>query len=345
MIRLLFILFLLSVLPGVARSQPITVDDLITVSTLSPKSIDHYMNKKGFLPGRRNLQDDAMIVSFFQKRSNKFQDSTDIIRTLDIYQKENTYCYALHTSSMNEYLQGRNLLKKSGFFYDKNKDSAGVVSLMFQNKNITVVMDSSVDDAGIQYTFLLQRKEWRRPTDIQYADELLQFDSHEYLASFFGESNVKKDVYYFSEKELKKCSILFPNSNRQAIFIWDDEANFRKLSYILISGISPTLNAAQYIGNISQNKWVLKNGIYSGMSLRELMQLNGGDFEFYGRDSEFSFLVAPKHTGEIDFKKTGIMLGCLNCTGAALLDKTTISAAEAVDKDLFLHIFYIMISP
>ena len=300
------------------------------------------MNKKGFRPVNRGPEDNVMTVSFFQKRSDKIKDTEEVIRSVDMYKKEDAYCFALHTSSVDEYRKGRNLLKKAGFFYDKSKDSMGTVSLMFQNKNITVIVDSSKDDAGIQYTFLLQKKKLPDPAAIQYGEDLLQFDSHEYLVSFFGQNNVKKDVYYFSEKEMKKCSILFPNTGQQAIFVWENEADFCKLSYILISGILPTLSAVQYSGNVRQNKWILKSGIYSSMSIKELLQLNGGDFEFYGRNSEFSYMVAPKHTGYIDFKKTGIMLGCMNCSGSSLLEKPIVSAAEAVDNNLSLHIFYII---
>jgi hypothetical protein len=171
------------------------------------------------------------------------------------------------------------------------------------------------------------------------------FDSHEYLASYFGEENVKKDVYYFSEKKFKKCSVLFGNSNRQVVFVWEDEENLSKLSYILISGVMPTENGLPFNDNIGRNKWSFKNGIYSGMSIRELLEINNRDFKFYGVDSEFSMMVEPENTGYIDFKRVGIMLSCLDGTGSPILKKQKISAEEAVENRLALHVFYIMLTP
>lgn len=345
MVRLFLIIIFYTPFMCMAQSRSLTVNDLLTLSSFSPKNFDNYMNKKGFSPGGRSLQDNAMAVTFFEKRNTKRKDTLHIIRSIDLYKKGDTWCFAFHTSSMNEYMDGRNRLKKAGFFYSDSKDTSTAASLLFQKGNITVQASSGIEDDNSVYTFLLQKKELPNPGNIQYAEDLLRFDSHEYLVSFFGKKNVKQDVYYFSEKELKKCSVLFANSNRQAVFIWDDEANLCKLSYVLISGILPTVSAAHYSGNVSQNKWMLKNGIYSGMSLKELLQLNGNDFEFYGRNSEFSFMVAPENTGNINFKKTGLMLSCLDCNGSGLLNKLKVSAADGVDNNLSLCVFYIMITP
>ena len=143
------------------------------------------------------------------------------------------------------------------------------------------------------YTFLLKKKELPLPATIQHAEDLLNFDSHEYLVGFFGAANVKKDYYYFSEKELKKCSVLFGNTSRQAVFIWDDEDNYSQLSYVLISNIIHTLNAKKFDGFIGINEWNLTNGVYPGMGLKELLKINAEDFEIYGNNSELAFMAKP----------------------------------------------------
>ena len=155
---------------------------------------------------------------------------------------------------------------------------------------------------------------------------------------------MKKDVYYFSEKKLKKCSVLFGNSNRQVVFVWEDEDNLRELSYILISGVLPTENGMPFNDNISRNKWTFKSGIYSGMSIRDLLDLNGKDFTFYGEDSEFSMMIEPGNTGNIDFKKTGIMLTSLDGS-PGILRKAKVSATAAIENHIALHVFYIMLTP
>lgn len=343
MARLFLILFvLLGSVMCMAQKQSLTVDDLLTLSSLSPKNFDNYITKKGFLPGGRSFQDDAMGVTFFEKKSGKKKDTLRINRSIDLYKKGDMWCFALHTSSVDEYQDGRNRLKKAGFFCGNNTDTS---SELFQKRNITVYTSSVVKDSNSVHTFLLQKKQLPDPDSIRYAEDLLKFDSHEYLVSFFGESNVKKDSYFFSEKELKKCSVLFGNSSRQVVFVWDDQNNLSKLSFIMISGVLPTASTAEYSGNISQNAWTLRNGLYSGMRIKDLLELNEHDFKFYGTDSEFSLMVEPKKTGNIDFKKIGIVLNCFNCNGSTVLDKPDVSAADAVDNNLALNIFYIMINP
>jgi hypothetical protein len=345
MARLLLILILKGFVLCMAQAQSFTLDDLLALSSVPPKNFDNYMNKKGFLPASKSLQDGALALSFFEKRKNKPADTLLISRTVDLYKKDDSYCFILNTSSWSECLDGRKRLKKAGFLCDRNTDTCKTFPLNFQKRNMTVQLTAAHDENDSLYTFLLQRKELPDPSTIRYAEDLLQFDSHEFLVSFFGEKNVITDVYYFSERELKRCSVLYPNTSQQAVFMWEDEANLNKLSYVLISGILPTLSAVQYSGNISQNKWVSRTGLYSGMSLRELLRFNNDDFEFYGRDSEFSFMVVPEKAGNIDFRKTGVMLGCTDCNGYGLLNRTKISAADALQYNLALYIFYIMIAP
>lgn len=345
MLRLLHILIVHSIFITVAYGQSLTIDDLLNLSALAPNKFDNFLNKKRFVPAGRSLQNDVMTTSFFEKKKAKGKDTLNIIRSIDIYKKDDTYFFALHTSSSGEYREGRNQLLKAGFFCNNIGDSSQVSSLLFQKRNITVQISAGMEEGEPVFTFLLQKKQLLDPADVRYADDLLKFSSHEYLVSFFGRNNVKKDIYYFSEKELKRCSVLFANTNRQAVFIWGDETNLCNLSYLLISGILPTVSAVQFKESVSENKWVLKNGIYSGMNLKELLKLNRNDFEFYGRNAEFSFMVTPQSNGIINFKKTGIMLGCINCNGSALLDKFTVSATEALNSSLTLHTFYIMITP
>ena len=341
---LLLLIFSASVVCN-AQKQIITVDDLLTLSSLSPKSTDSYMNKKGFVAAGRSLQNDLVTATFVENPKKKSKDTLNIIRRVNLYKKDDIEYYDLHTSSAQEYQDGKNRLKKVGFLCDSSKSNSMVAPAMFQKRNFKVIADLAVEDSITEYTFSLQKKALPNPDSIRYAEDLLRFDSHEYLLSFFGQQNVKQDVYYFSEKDLKKCSVLFPNTNQQVTFIWNDEATMSNLSYILVSGILPTLSAVQYSGNISQNKWGLKNGIYSNMNIRELLELNGEDFEFYGRNSEFSYMINPDNSGKIDFKKIGLTLGCFDCGRSALLDKVKISAVDALNNSLTLYVVYITIKP
>jgi hypothetical protein len=344
MLRLLFLLFFQGAVMCMAQTRPFTVDDLLAISSLSPKNLESYMNKNGFSSGGRNLKKNVMAVTFHEKMNINTNDTLAINRSIDIYKTDDTYCFALHTSSQQEYQDGQISLIKQGFVYDDKKKQAQASSQLFQKGNITVLASVDIEYDGTVYTFLLGRKEFPSAAKIQFADDLLNFDSHEYLVSYFGEKNVKKDLYYFTEKDLKNCSVLFGNSGRQVVFVWADEANMRTLSYILICGIMPTVSAAQFEGHTIANEWRLKNGLRCGMSLKELILLNGKDFEFYGDRSDFPLMVDPEKSGEIDFKKTGIMLNCLACNGSALMNRTKVSAEDAVENSLPLYVFNIMIS-
>jgi hypothetical protein len=349
MLRLFAILVLpcFTVCFAQAQVPSFSVDDLLTLSSLSPKKFDHYMSEKGFLSGGRTIQNNAMALTFLGKQEVNPDDSINSIihtRTVNLYKKENAYCFAYHTSSFEEFIEGRNRLKKANFFYPENKDTNQEVPMLFQHKNITIQASKDIEEGNPVYTFLLKKKEL--PTIVtRFAEDLLIFDSHEYLATYFGEENVKKDVYYFSEKKFKKCSVLFGNSNRQVVFIWEDEDNLSKLSYILISGVMPTGEGLPFNDNIGRNIWSFKNGIYCGMSIRELLEINKRDFKFYGVNSEFSMMIEPENFGYIDFKRVGVMLSSLDGTSPPLLKKQKISAEEAVENHLALHVFYIMLAP
>ena len=300
------------------------------------------MHRKGYLSGGKRMQDDAMAFTFFEKRNIVPEDSVIQSRRVGLYKKEDAYCFAFHTTSPEEYQEGVSRLMRSNFFYGESKDTSQS-PFFFQSRNITVHVSSEVEDGSPVYTFLLKKKEL--PRGVQFAEDLLKFDSHEYLVTYFGEENVQKDVYYFSEKKVKKCSVLFGNSNQQAVFVWEDENNLCKLSYVLISGILPTEKTLPFTDNISRNKWVFKSGVYSGMSIRDLLRLNGKDFKFYGTDSEFSLMIEPESTGNLDFKKIGIMLTSIDGVGPPLLKRAKVSAEEAVENRIALHVFYIMLTP
>jgi hypothetical protein len=329
-----------------ATSQSLTVSDLLTLSSTPSKSIDNYLGKKGFVLASNHPDPDGGItnISFIQKKKAS-RDADSVIRTVDLYKKEDCYFFILNTSSVAEYENGCNWLKKNQFFYVAGDDSSRTAAYTFQKRNYVISTEPVISEQDTLYRISVRKKQIPEIKEVQYAEDLLRFDSHEYLISFFGERSVKKDDYYFSENELKKCSVLFPNTNQQAIFIWDDEENYSKLSYVLISGILPTMSAVQYTGFVSQNKWISKTGLYSGMGLTDLIKINNADINFYGRNSEFSFLIDPASKGNINFKKCGVMLGCIGCGGLGdLLDKEKINTQEAVERNLQLYIFYLMIS-
>lgn len=326
----------------VVHGQTFTVDNLIKASSLPSKDIDHFMNKNGYVLSNSNLENDRMEADFKIKIKKK-KPYTGPARTININLKDDSKYFTLHTSSLNEYIDGQQSLIKSGFFYNKEKNVAKDTSILFQKGNM-LIQATALDLDGIkQYNFILTLK--KIPSAIKFAEDLLEFDSHELLVSFFGEANVKKDMYYFSEKELKKCSVLFSGTRYQVVFVWGDENNLNKLLYVLVPHSLPTAGAEKKNPVSGNNEWQFRNGIYPGMDLKELLRLNETDFNIYGNTSELAFMVKPGEKGKIDFTKTAVMLSCDNCDDIEIFNQKEVSALAVAKKDLPMYVSDVVIYP
>ncbi|MEO6219256.1 MAG: hypothetical protein ABIO81_02430 [Ginsengibacter sp.] len=344
--KLLLILILQNFATGKIQSQSFNVEDLVTLTSLPSKNIDRFMNKNGFILSSTQLDGDKTGARFIVKTKAKRKDK-DIVpkNCVDIYAGNHSKYFSYQTFSLNEYLDGQKRLIKEGFFYDRNKDFTKEASMLYQKRNISIVAITGIKDEVPEYTFILEEKEIADISDIKYAENLLQFTSHEFLSSYFGAQNVKKDLYFFSEKELKKCSVLFSGTRRQAVFVWGDESNLNELAYILVSNVIPTAGAEQYKGVIGNNEWKFQNGIHPGMALKDLLRLNEMDFEIYGNKSELAFMIKPEKSGKIDFTKTAILLNCNNCNNNTMFNHKSVSALDAAKQNLPLYVYDVILYP
>lgn len=324
----------------------LSIDDFLSLPSIPDKKIDRYLGKKGFFSVGKIMEDDVVKDSFSEKIKLGKKDTLVLQpRRLEYYKNENSLVYTYHTYSKNEFENGVEYLVQTGFTNNDHQQNIDTISRLFQKGNLVIETNSSIEEESQVYTFRMKKKELPAPNKIQFAEDLLVFDSHEYLASFFGKNNVKKDLYYLSEKELKSCSVIFGNSKRQAVFVWNDETNMRDLAYILISDVIPTVQSLKFDGTIYNNEWQLKNGIRSGMSLTELLRLNKNDFNFYGGQSANEYMVVPGKDGMIDFKNNHIVLGCNNCAGASIFNSPTVSALTALQENSGMYVYYIILFP
>ena len=150
--RLLLIIILQNFVTGSMLSQSFSVNDLVKVASLPSKDIDHFMNKNGYVLASSKSENEAMEASFSIKiKKNKIY--TGPKRTINIYLKDDSKYFILHTSSLNEYLDGRRCLIKSGFFHDDKKDVNKDSSVLFQKGNITIQATMENRDSVPQYTF------------------------------------------------------------------------------------------------------------------------------------------------------------------------------------------------
>jgi len=327
------------------HSQDYSVKDLVYATTLPAKKQDGFLNRNKFVPGGSRMQNNVIVNIYNLKpeKRKKKRDTLNIIRSLETYRTKNNSSITYVTSLKEEYLENKRVLKEGGFFCGNDDDSAGV---LYQMKNISVLASIIPEkDMDTLYAMTINEQEMPLPDSIQFAEDLLQFYSHEYLVSVFGSVNVVKDLYYFSETEVAKCSVLFPKTNRQAVFIWEDNVNLCKPAYLIIGGNMNASSISNYDGVIGENIWSSKEGIYSGMSLNSLMSLNGNSFKFYGKNAESPYLVLPENTGAINFKSNRIVLGCLNPGGSRLLNNKMVSADEIVADNLGIYVYMMLIMP
>ncbi|MEP6583670.1 MAG: hypothetical protein ABJA90_05375 [Ginsengibacter sp.] len=340
--RFLLIILLQHLALTTLHSQSFSVNDLVGLASIPAKNIDHFMSKNGFISSGNKWGADTIGTCFIQKAK---KNKTTVIpeRSVDLFMKDDSKYFCFHTNSLTEFLDGQKFLIKKGFIYDTKKEIIKEPSLLFQKWNNTVQAIREIKNGREEYSFILRER--KIPSEIVFAEDLLKFDSHEFLVSFFGEENVKKDLYYFSEKELKKCSVLFGNSSHQVVFVWDDENNLNNLAFILVSNIIPTVNSPKREGVISNNEWKLKCGMHPGMSVKDLIALNENDFEIYGNQSELGLMIKPGTNGKIDFKKTAVMLSCKSCNTDKFLQKLEVSALDVAKQNLPMYVFDIIIYP
>ena len=152
-------------------------------------------------------------------------------------------------------------------------------------------------------------------------------------------------MYYFSEKELKKCSVLFSGTRRQAVFVWGDENNLNNLAYILVTNKLPTEGAEKNNPLTGNNEWQFQNGIHEGMAIKELLKINEMDFDIYGNESDLAFMVKPGTSGKIDFKKTAVMLTCSDCFDDKIFRQKEVSALDIAKANLPVRVNDVIIYP
>jgi len=342
--RFLLFVFIGLQLPGFnTEAQSLSLKEFINISSLSPRKMDDYISKKKFVQASKWFRNDTLVIGYNLKLQK--DDTLHIRRSIETYQKGTDFSFVFNTSSPGECENVKRELKEAGFICENQADTCNK-SLLFQQKNMSVLVRAIIgQDENTMYSLLFHEEKLPIPSTIRFAEDLLRFTSHQYLISTFGEKNVKKDVYYFSNNQINKCSILFPQTRKQAVFIWQDEINLCGLSYIVIGGNMPTESLITYKDIVAENTWMSKEGVYSGMTLSNLARLNGNDFKFYGKNSEFPFMVVPENTGSINFKRNLVVLGCLSPNGSQLLDNSIVSTDKILNENPGMYVYLLMLSP
>jgi hypothetical protein len=348
-----FFVYLLSVFAVSAQGLP--AERLLDYLTIDPLKIDKQLdNRKFFFKGKAYSGDTTVKTYLYDadpKRKNKAADTAnskniDTVKRMLLrndWKQGSSLTY--QTSSAAELELLKNELKKQGFYCNRNENEIDSTALLFQHSSITALVFLKDSDSTKYYSIKFFKQKFPVPEDIYFGEDLLAFSSHEYLVSFFGEKNVTKDIYYFTGNELASCSVLFPNSKRQAVFIWHDQLNKTGISNIFFGGQQRLKSMIDYDKVIAENDWVLKSGIRPGMSIYQLRMLNKNDFNFYAGNSPNSGAVLTQKTGELDFKKEGIILGCVNCNDDRYESAKTMSADDAISNEIIMFVLTVVLNP
>lgn len=185
--------------------------------------------------------------------------------------------------------------------------------MLYQKDNITIEPAIDTVEGETYYSFHVVKKSLPRASNIVYAEDLLNFDSQEYLAAVFGSQNIKQDIFHYSQKETNRCTVLFPHTNREAIFIWNDEDNMRDLAFVIIGPGLDKIEETNGFVKIPHNTWWSKQGIYCGMSMKDVEHINQEEIKIYNWNTEAGGYLAPGNKGVIDFKRIGMIFNCWNC--------------------------------
>jgi hypothetical protein len=322
----------------IAMGQSIDMKELTGLLDLSQGKLEAHLQKKGF---KRNLFSENGDLEICYTKEEKKKQKTNV-RSFQIMGIDRGYELAYRTTCSEEDSVLKDELRSMGFTYFVKDDRSAV---LYQKQSITIESSTKKIDTAVFYELRAVKKELPKRKDIAGAEDLLQLDAHEYLCEVFGKENVKTDLFYFTETETNKCSVLFPNTNKEAIFIWNDEANMKGLSFIVIGG---SLKPKEYTGDVNQvahNSWTSKQGVYCGMSLKDVVELNKAPIRFYNWQTESAGYLAPNNKGVIDFNRLGLVFNCMNCSFIKVANSQITESESALENNEKVFITTLIILP
>jgi hypothetical protein len=324
-----------------SEAQSLNIKELTALSELLPEKQEQQLKKKGFTKIAPNQNNSFAYIKIQMHKDSQrleqpiqlFQTSREGARVETIYQ----------TTSLNDYLLLETELKSAGFKYHPISESNKLV--LYQKDNQTFERADNITDSVPYYGLKMHMLKMPKSKDFLYLEDLFVFNSHEFLVTLYGKQNVKSDIFRFSATGSRKCTVIFPNTDRQAIFLWDDEVNLRGIHSIIVGELSAgvTSNTNQ----VTLSTWRSKQGIYCGMSLKDLEQRNASPINFYNWPAEHAGIVSNNNNkGKINLEKIKMIFSCMNCHFIHVDNsQDIISSTVALQQNQRVHISTIVIFP
>ena len=325
----------------VAFGQQWSVKDLMEFTHYTVNKFDSYIGKKEYKRDYYSPKEKGNVYNYEHRKKK----NNEIDRRIAMQQDESKTSIHYQTTAEEEKNVLLQQLNSVGFRSYESKKGPSDQGVMLQYRDMRAYSSIEIKDTVTYYSLVIERKELPKHKDIVYAEDLLPLASHEYLTTIFGEGAVKKDVFYYSETETNKCSVLFPNTNREVIFIWNDEKNYSNTAFIMLGGQLKASDKVNTSYAIEHNLWRSNQGVYTGMSLLELQKLNESPISFYGWHVEQAGMLAPKNQGKIDFNRIGFVLNCLNCSDKGYQQASIVSSDKQLKEDRKVYVATIIILP
>src|SRR5215213_1701673 len=324
---------------NIAFAQFIDLKEFTGYLDLPQNKLESHLQKKGF---KRNFffssKDTVLTYAWFNKGKAK-----NFIRYFQILSNQKASELAFRTTSEEDFSSLEKEIKAAGFTHNTLKTNKGE-SVLYQKQSLVFNCWKETIDTSLLYIIKASKRRLPRPRDIVYAEDLLPLDSHEYLIQVFGRENVKTDSFSLSDNDKRRCTVIYPNKNRQAIFLWKDEVNLRNISFIIVG--EQLNNESKNINQVTLSSWRSKQGVYCGMSLKEIEALNKEPVSFYNWRTDSPGILAAKNNGNINFNTLKIFFNCMNC-GFIYIDKTKniIKSNYAIEENQKVYVGSFVVMP
>ena len=346
--KIIFLSFSL-ILQLAVSGQEFSANQLLDMLDLTTPKLESRLLGKRFYAEEPLVSGDTTLKTYSYlpaiKGANKKRTDTVGRKLVRAVLKE-TFTNTYQTTSEAEYIAIINQLKKEEFYCNYDKDTAiHPASYLYQHEDYTADATINKIDSTTWYVIKFHKKLLPVDSELHFAEDLLEFTSHEYLVYYFGAHNVKKDIFYFSGNDIVSCSVLFSNTSRQVIFIWKDEINKRKIDNLLFGGQHKLKSQQENEKFFAENSWKLKSRVHAGMPLFELRTINEQNFAFCGGNAANPGLIFPESSGKIDFENAGVILGCMNCDDENFLRSKVLDADKALNDGRVLFVMTIALYP
>jgi hypothetical protein len=342
-------LWVITVYAGLANGQQLEASKLLDLLSYTQPKLESYLLTRRFINAGTQPAGDTLVKTYEyrpQAKARKKQGE-GVERNLVKKTLKETFTLTYQTTVAAEYQSILAALKKQGFTCEYEKDSSFTpTAYLYQHEAYSAEVFISKDDNNNSwYQFTFFKKTLPVDKELYFAEDLLEFTSHEYLVYYFGAKNVTRDVYYFAGNDIANCSVLFINTKRQVIFVWKDAINRRKIDNLMFGG-QHKLKSQQSSDNvIAENSWQLKSGVHAGMPLFELRMLNEKNIAFCGGDAANPGLIFPESSGKVDFTNADVVLGCTNCNDEKFTDARVLYADKEMQDGRVLFVLIIALYP